>query len=358
MIARARAERLLASSGAGARALAGAFVAWVTASMVAGDRSFPEAALSPPGAALGLGVVLLLLASAAAALLDRGAPPAARAGRLLLRAGLALALAGVPASMVTRETHLLQVSEHQEAGPELAPGLGPLRFGSIAVAPRSDRWLLSKTVSIEAARPGEPAFEIGLWPPAHLGAWRLTVLRYGFAPEIDWRDAAGRPLAEGFALIGTFPSTEEEARLVRWTPEPRLMLGVGFFPPKREDLLSPPGSGHHLFLRLDEAVLAGERRDLRDPEAHRWLADGRAVDPFWSVEVFRGSRRLHAGRLGAGELAVFEGGRLRIGETVPWVEIQAVWDPLRRVAWVGAGLILAGALLRLTSRCRAARSRT
>lgn len=357
MIVRERAARLLASSGRGAAALAGAFLAYTIASMVAGDRSFPEAALSLPGMALGLGLVLLLLASAAAALLDRGAPPAARIARLLLRAGLALVLVGVPASIVTRESHLLQVSEHQEAGPELAPGLGALRFGSITVAPRSDRWLLSKTISIEAARPGEEPFEIGLWPPAGLGAWRLTVLRYGFAPEIDWRDGAGRPLAEGFALIGTFPSTEAEARLVRWTPEPRLMLGVGFFPPKLEDLLSPPGTRHHLFLRLDEAVLSGARRDLRDPEAYRWLADGRAVDPVWAVEVFRGAERLHAARLRAGESARFEGGRIRIGETALWVEIQAVWDPLWYVAWGGAAGVLAGALLRLTSRCRAARCR-
>jgi hypothetical protein len=355
--ARGHAARLLASSGRAAGGAAAAFVAYAITLMVARDRSFPEAALSPAGIALGLGLVLLLLAGAAGALLEP-TPGTPRVARLLLRAGLALALGGVPASMVTRETHLLQVSEHQEPGPELAPGLGPLRFGRIAVAPRSDRWLLSKTVSIEAARPGEPAFEIGLWPAATLGTWRLTVLRYGFAPEIDWRDEEGRPIAQGFAMIGTFPSTEEEERLVRWTPEPRLMMGVGFYPPKLEDLLTPPGSPHHLFLRLDEAVLAGVRRDLRDPDAHRWLADGPAVDPVWSVEVFRGDRRLHAGRLRTGESARFDGGRLRVGETARWVEIQAVRDPLHGVAWAGAALVLAGALLRLTSRCRAARPRT
>ena len=358
MTARERAARLLASSWRGAGVLAGAFAAYAVTAMVARDRSFPEAALSPPGVVLGLGLVVLLLASALAPLADPRLPPAARAARLALRSGLALMLAGVPASVVTREVHLLQVSEHQDAGPELAPGLGPLRFGPVTVAPRGDGWLLSKTVSIEAARPGGAAFEIGLWPAASLGPWRLTVLRYGFAPEIDWRDGDGRPVAEGYALIGTFPSTEEAERLVAWTPVPRLMLGVGYFPPALEDLLTPPGTRHHLFLRLDEATLGGARRDLRSPEAHRWLADGPAEDPVWWAEVFRGDRRLHAGRLRTGESARFEGGGLRLGETARWVEIQAVRDPLRGAPWWGAALAAGGALLLVTSRCRAARPRT
>ncbi len=357
MSARDRIAQVLAAAPRRAVTLAGAFLAWAIAAMVAGDRAFPEAALSVPGMALGLGVVALLLAGAAAAILERGAPAALRGARLLLRAGLALALLGVPASIATRRVRLLQVGEHQDLDAAAAADMGPLRFGRITVAPRSDRWLLSKTVSIEVERPGEPPLEVGLWPAATVNGWRLTVLRYGFAPEIDWRDGEERPLAEGLAMIGTFPSTEEDARLVRWAPEPRLMLGVGFFPPKLEDLLTPPGSRHHLFLRLEEAVLSGERRDLRDPEAHRWLADGRAADLVWTAEVFRGTQRLHAARLRAGESVRFDGGRIRVGETALWVEIQAARDPFWRVAWSGAALALGGAFLHLISRCRAARSR-
>lgn len=352
-----RTARLLRSARRGTPAVAGALVAYVLASMILGDRTLPTAVLSPPGVALGMGLVVLLLARGAEELLDRGAPASRRAAGALLWAGLALALLGPPASVVTRRTELLQVGEHEDVDPAGAPGLGPLRFGRITVAPRSDGWLLSKTVSIEAARPGEPPFEVGLWPPATVGGWRLVVLRYGFAPEIEWRDGSGRPLAEGFAMIGTFPRTEEEARLVRWAPRPRLMLGVGFFPPTLEDLLTPPGSPYHLFLRLDGAVLSGVRRDLRDPEAYRWLADGRVVDPVWTVEVFRNAERLGSAQLRAGESAAFDDGRIRVGETTAWVEIQAVWDPFRSVAWGGAGMIVAGALLRLVARRRAARPR-
>ena len=358
MSARDRVGRALSSASRRAGTVAGVFLAYVIASMVARDEAFPEVALSVPGMIMGIAVVVLLFAGAAAAMLDRGASAVLRGARLLLRTGLALALLGVPASIATRRVHLLQVSEHGDLDPGAPPELGRLRFGRITLAPRNDRWLLSKTVSIEAEHPGGPPFEIGLWPPATVEGWRLTVLRYGFAPEIDWRDGEGRVLAEGFAMIGTFPSTEEDARLVRWAPETRLMLGVGFFPPKLEDLLTPPPGGNHLFLRLDEAVLSGERRDLRDPDAYRWLADGRIVDPVWTAEVFRGKARLHAVRLRAGESARFEGGRLRVGETALWVELQAVRDPFWRVAWAGAALIAAGALLHLISRCRAAPPRT
>ncbi|HEY6005542.1 MAG TPA: hypothetical protein VIV57_21860, partial [Anaeromyxobacter sp.] len=279
------------------------------------------------------------------------APAAVRAARALVAVGLALLLAGVPGSLFGRTELTFMVGEGEELGPDVLPGAGTLRFGEVSLAPRGEGPLLSKTVSIAARRDGGEPFRIGLWPPALVGPWRLTVLRFGYAPPVTWSDESGRPLADGYAMLGTFPSTEEDARLVHWTPAPELMMGVGYFPPALEDLLTPPRSGAHLFLRAEEATLGGARRDLRDPEAYRWLLDGRLEAPVWFVQVFRGKEKRWEGRLRAGEEARFPGGGVRIGkDTGLWVEIQAVRDAWAWAIIAGAAAFAAGGALGVSRR--------
>jgi hypothetical protein len=323
-----------------------ALVAFALGAHFAADWSIPRLIASAPGIALGAAEALLLVASAAAALLDRSGPTPLRAARALVRLGLALLLAGVPGSLFGRTERTFTVGEGEELGPDALPGAGGLRFGEVSLAPRGEGPLLSKTVSIAARREGGEPFRIGLWPPTIVGPWRLTVLRFGYAPPLSWTDEAGRALADGYAMLGTFPTTEEDARLVEWTPAPNLMMGVGYFPPALEDLLTPPRSDLHLFLRAEEATIGGARRDLRDPEAHRWLLDGRLEAPVWFVQVFRGKEKRWEGRLRAGEEARFPGGGVRIGSnTALWVEIQAVRDAWLWALVAGAAAIGAGAAL-------------
>jgi hypothetical protein len=325
-----------------------ALVAFALGAHFAADWSLPRLVASAPGIALGAAEALLLAASAAAALLDLAAPALGRAARALVRVGLALLLAGVPGSLLLRAERTFTVGEGEELGPDALPGAGALRFGEVSLAPRGEGPLLSKTVSIAAQREGGARFRVGLWPPAIVGPWRLTVLRFGYAPPISWTGEGGVALADGYAMLGTFPSTEEDARLVEWTPTPNLMMGVGYFPPALEDLLTPPRSEAHLFLRAEEATLGGARRDLRDPEAYRWLLDGRLEDPVWLVQVFRGKEKRWEGRLRAGEEARFPGGALRIGrDTGLWVEVQAVRDAWGWAIPAGAAAIALGVALRL-----------
>jgi hypothetical protein len=340
------AQRALSAAPAWAGRGGLALAAFALAAHFAADWSLPRLVASAPGIALAATEALLLVAAAAAALLDRSAPPLSRAALALVRTGLALLLAGVPASLVGRTERTFTVGEGEVLGPEVLPGAGALRFGEVSLAPRGEGPLLSKTVSIAAEREGGARFRVGLWPPAIVGPWRLTVLRFGYAPPISWTGEGGVALADGYAMLGTFPSTEEDARLVEWTPAPDLMMGVGFFPPPLEDLLTPPRSGAHLFVRAEEATLGGARRDLRDPEAYRWLLDGRLEAPVWFVEVFRGRERQWEGRLRAGEEARFPGGAVRIGpDTKLWVEIQAVRDAWLWALVAGAAAIGAGAAL-------------
>jgi hypothetical protein len=342
--------RTLAASPRWAARGALALLALAVAAWFAAAWTLPRLAQSAAFRALGAGAALVLAAAAIAALLDRGAPPALRAARALARAGLALLLVATPASLFGRAERTFTVGEGDELAPDVLADAGALRFGEVSLAPRGEGSLLSKTVSIAMRREDGEALRVGLWPPTLVGPWRLTVLRFGWAPALRWARQDGAPIVDGYAMLGTFPRTEEDARLVAWTPAPNVMMGVGYFPPALEDLLTPPRSDLHLFVRAEEATLGGVRRDLRDPDAHRWLADGRPEAPLWFVQVFRGTERRWEGRLRAGEEVRFPGGAVRIGgDTGLWVEIQAVRDAWGWAVLAGAVLAVLGAALRVAA---------
>lgn len=299
---------------------------------------------SPAGALLLVAAGILFGASAVRAA-RAPAPPALRGARVLLRAGAALALVALPVSFATRETRSVAAGEGEPFAE--GPGIPALRFGEVTLAPHGPH-VLSKTVEIEAVpQDGGAPIRIGLFPPTPVGAWRMSIVRFGYAPGITWLAANGAPLARGHVKLGTLEHTEAEAALVQWTPEPNVMMGAGTYPPKLEDLVSPPGTGAHLFLRLDEATIGGARRDLRDPDAHRWLADGRLEAPVFSAAVLRGGEKLFEGRIRAGESVRFAGGALHVSpDVLLWVDLLAVRDPWMPVVGLGWLLVLVGAVAR------------
>lgn len=313
------------------------FAFYAAARDLGAARGLVASVASPVGLALLLGAGLLFAWRAVAA--GRSPAPASlRAARVLLSGGACLVLLAVPASFATREARGLAVGEGEVVG--LEPGAPPVRFGEVRLAPRGAH-ALSKTVTIEAFPAGEAPVEIGLFPPHALGSWRATIVRFGYAVGIVWLGREGRPVAEGFVKLGTLPHREEDAALVAWAPEPNVMMGAGTFPPKLEDLVSPPGADAHLFLRLEEATIAGVRRDLRDPDAHRWLVDGRLEDAVFFAQVFRGKERVFEGPLRAGGSVRFPGGALALEPRVLlWVDLLATRDPF--LPWAGAGLLLLG----------------
>lgn len=324
--------------------LAGLFVLWAVAHELATGAGFVAAVVRPPGS------LLLVAAGAAALAAGLGAPFAARGtapGRLaraLALCGFGLLLLAPPLSLVTRETQMLRVGEGQELPAGALPGLPPLRVGDLALAPTGPH-VLSKTVEVPLLTADGEEVRVGLFPPARLAGWRLTVFQFGYAPAVQWFGGDGRPIAEGFIMLGTMPRTEEEARLVEWLPAPNVMMGVGTFPPKVEDLVTPPGSRWHLHLRLQEATIAGARRKLADPEAYRYVMDGRPSDATLFVEAFEGSERRYSGMIAGGSGAEFPGGRIYVAPQLAlWAEIQAVRDPFVELFLIG-GIALAGGAL-------------
>jgi hypothetical protein len=320
-----------------------ALALYVAALDLAAGWGLVRALATPPALAL-VGVAGVLLALSAIRAARAPAPPALRAARALLRLGAALAVLGLPASLFARDARAVSAGEGEEIPPQT--GLPALRFGEVTLAPRGPH-VLSKTVEIEALADGEEPVRIGLFPPTAFAGGRASVLRFGYAPGFALRAADGTEIASGRVKLGTLPQTAEEASLVSWTPETNLMMGAGTFPPRLEDLVSPARSDVHVFLRMVEAKLGGVPRDLGDPDAHRWMLDGRPEDAVFLVQVFRGRERVFDGRVRAGGAIAFPGGTLAIApDVLLWVDLLLVRDPWLLVAACGLALLAAGALLR------------
>jgi hypothetical protein len=327
--------------------LAGLFVLWALARELASSAGFIAAVASPPG-------IALLVSAGLAAIFAAAAEPLAE-GRILRRIARTLALAGAgllllspPLSLSLRETRMLKVGEGQELPQDSLPGLPALRVGDFALAPAGPSFPLSKRVDVPLETAGGDRVTVGLFPPTRLGGWRLAVFEFGYAPALEWREGSGREVAAGFMMLGTFPVTEEDSRLVQWLPKPNVMMGVGTFPPKVEDLLTPPGSNLHLHVRLQEATIAGERRTLASPESYKYVMDGRPTEPTLFLELFEGSQRRFQGTVATGETARFEGGQIFVApELRLWADIQAVRDPFVELFLAGGLLLLAGGVVTL-----------
>ena len=323
---------------------AGLFVLWAIGMELATGQGFIAAVMSPPG------ILLLALAGLAALVAAAGEPfagrgtAAGRACRTLALAGAGLLLFSPPISLATRDTRMLKVGEGQELPAGELPGLPAVRVGEFTLS-SSGPVPLSKTVEVPLLTESGEEVRVGLFPPARLGGWRLAVFEFGYAPAVEWFGPDGSLIAEGYMMLGTFPVTEEDARLVEWLPKPNVMMGVGTFPPKVEDLLTPPGSRWHLHLRLQEATLAGSRRTLADPEAYKYVMDGRPSEPTLYVQAFEGTERRFAGTIAGGSGAEFTGGRVRVGkEILLWADLQAVRDPFVELFLAGGVLLSCGAL--------------
>lgn len=324
--------------------LAGLFVLWAIGMELATSQGFIAAVVSPPG-------FLLLVLAGLAALVAAAAEPFSGRGTAAGRAFGALALAGggllllsPPVSLATRDTRMLKVGEGQELPPGVLPGLPALQVGELELAPDGPI-PLSRTVVVPLRTADGEEVRVGLFPPARLAGWRLAVFQFGYAPAVEWFGPDGELLAAGFMMLGTFPKTEEDARLVEWLPKPNVMMGVGTFPPDVEELLTPPGTRWHLHMRLQEATLAGTRRTLADPESYRYVMDGRPSDPTLYIEVFEGTERRFAGTIAGGSGAEFPGGRVHVArELLLWADLQAVRDPFVELFLVGGLLLACGAL--------------
>ncbi len=180
--------------------------------------------------------------------------------------------------------------------------------------------------------------------PTREGVSFFHTNRFGFSPNIRVIQADGTPGDWLELPFGPEPINEKFNTLVPRRPPPRLMLGVGMYPPELETLFLSKNEKVY-FLRLEEGVLGGRRRNLLDQDYFLWLTDGRLTDPTYRMMVWQGSEPVFDQRITPGESIVVDGETLQIGALQYWAEIEKVKDyglPLVLAAWmlIGAGLVL------------------
>lgn len=329
------------------------FFVYIMIMNVTGGKNLPTVLMSNAGMIFS-GIVSFLFASGAVSIITyRGSgnsgPRVSKFARGLVWLGIAMLLLGVPRSISEKERKVFRVAEFQGRDPNFLKGLSEIDFGRVTLASKGDNVLLSKKVDVEARvsmLEGYKLFHIKLFPVTRIGQWRLTVNQYGYAPFLEWMGPDGKPVVNSWIMLGSFPRQYGDSKLVDWIPPINLMLGVGYYPPARDDIFSIPGNPHRVYIRMEEATIKGVRRNLTDPEAHRFLSDGKPENPRYLIEIFKGNKRVLKKHLNAGEVARFPGGELRLSNNVLlWAEIQADRNPWIMAVGVGLYTLTAGLLL-------------
>lgn len=345
---------ILSAPAALARVAAAAFLVYSLVMNIAGGMNLPMIMLSKAGLFLSGAVSALMLVSAATfAVSARRGGRLRAAARIFLWAGGAMVIVAIPRSINDEGKKVFKANEFQIIPANYLEGLSELSFGRVALRSKGSNALLSKSVSIDAKAAmldGDRMFRIGLFPSTHIGPWRLTVNRFGYAPYLEWKDPKGNSVIDNWIMIGAAPRMIDDMGLIEWVPSINLMLGVGFYPPVRDDVFGQMENPHRVYVRLQEATIAGKRRDMTDPEAHAFLCDGRPENPMYLVRIFKEEKKIYDKKIKAGEKIVFPGGSIRLSSNVMlWVEIQA-----QKNNWLK--LVMPGFMLMIISMALAALS--
>lgn len=319
---------ILSASAALAKLMAAAFLIYSLVMNIAGGMNLPMIMMSKAGLFFSGCVSILMLVSAGAfALSARAGGRIRAAARVFLWVGAAMVIAAIPRSISDEGKKVFKANEFQTTQSNHLEGLSELRFGRVTLRSRGSNALLSKSVEIDTKvtmLDGDRMHRVGLFPATRVGPWRLTVNKFGYAPYMEWMDAKGNPVIDNWIMIGAAPRMIDDMGVIEWAPTVNLMLGVGFYPPLMDDVFGRMDNPYRVYVRLQEATIAGKRRDMTDPEAHVFLCDGRPESPIYLVRIFKEEKKIYDKKIKAGEKIVFPGGSLRLSSNVMlWVEIQA-----------------------------------
>lgn len=190
--------------------------------------------------------------------------------------------------------------------------------------------------------------EVSLFPPRTLNGKLLHLTRFGFAPGITIKKADGEAI-EGYMMLGTFhPWKEKIARTIPRNPPPRVMLGVGTFPPEMEDFISLPKSPYSVFLRIVGGEINGKNYGLNPSNYYLHIMKGKLEKPRYKVMIVKDNSVIFRGTLKEGESAVFDGNTLTISGLVYWVGINVVNDLGFYIFFAGLLALILGVLSKIT----------
>lgn len=276
-------------------------------------------------------------------------------GRTVVLAGLAILLTGFVLSLNTRSSDTLTIAEGestkmkskliglQEVITEDSPGLI-----------RND--VFAKITFSDTAGKANVKNEIIQIMPIKLhdgGYWRIV--RFGYSPVVSWSHKGVLIGKDKMLLIaseswtGNDEVTLMEAGLVR-NPPPRMMLGVGAFPPEMEAIVDPdmiekslaevsPATSmqafkkdgqqkRKLFIRISGAHVNGKQVSLEGEDYWRYLTKGRLNTPALSVSALSGKDVIKTQKIIPGEEFLWGDTRLEFKKLNYWVELERRQDSM------------------------------
>ncbi len=250
---------------------------------------------------------------------------------------LGLLLLGVSLSLMTRQSESIILREGESG----RIGGKPITLTSVSTLDYPS-FLLTRD-QVAKVKIGSRQKRFGVLPTRE-GMTFFHTTRFGFSPNIRVIQENNQPGPWLELPFGPDAIDEKYNKLVPRRPPPRLMLGVGMYPPELETLFLGKGDKVY-FLRLEEGSFGGRPRDLMDPDYFLWLTDGRVTDPVYRLMVWRGEKQIFNRRMVPNQPAVIDEETIEIGALQYWVEISRVTDyglPLVLTAWMilGTGLAL------------------
>lgn len=292
-------------------------------------------------------------------------------GRGIILVGLALLLAGFTLSLNLRNssTSILVEGEQLSLGGQ-SVSLQKVTAQDTPGLIRNDVFadvLFDRQKGVESERAS-----IQIMPTKHVDGAYWRIVRFGYAPIISWYSNGKLIGDENILVIATENWSNEnevaltEAGLMR-NPPPRMMLGVGTFPPEMEAFLdmdlmegdqeaptpAPASSVNYgsvqsrvneysnskknrkIFLRLSKANVNGRMVSLEGDDYWRYLTQGPLKKPVLTISSIDGDKHVKTTDIRLGEIFTWANSELKFDKLNYWVELERRVDPMVPVIIIG-----------------------
>lgn len=278
-----------------------------------------------------LGLLLLLLMSAS---FGWRAWQAKKVSLKLILLAAALLFFGLTVSLLTRQAEVFTAKE----GEQKIFGTQNIELKAVKTVNRPN-FFFSRD-QLAAVKAGKEQFQFGVFPLRRGSTfWHTT--QFGFAPYITVTNSQGYPEFNDSLYFGLNPIDPRYSKLIPRRPPPRLMLGVGTYPPELEGMFTLPYANQVYFLRLEKGTFKGKAYDLMRPDYYLWLTNGRLTKPVYRLMVWHDSKPVFNRLIKPGQTVKIGDRWLKIGQLDYWVEVSQVKD-------YGLPLILTAFILALT----------
>jgi hypothetical protein len=261
---------------------------------------------------------LLLLLSMSASFVWRARIVKAWGLRLVL-AGAGLLFLGLTVSLLSRQAQVLTLKE------KTATVLDNQAVQLEAVKTVNQPNFFFSRDQLAAVKVGNERFQFGVFPLRKgLTFWHTT--QFGFAPELTISNKQGYVEFADSLYFGLNPIDPKLNKLIPRRPPPRLMLGVGTYPPELEGVFTLPGSNQVYFLRLEQAQFQGKNYNLMSPNYYLWLTNGRLKKPVYRLMVWENNKLIFSRLVKPNQQVQVKDKTINIGKLAYWVEISKVKD--------------------------------